>query len=450
MSELPTRSGAVQGSVRNFPCHRLRLRRYAAIAAVAVVLQALAAVPLSAVAAMPAVGSEAVSQGWIGQIHWKSRQLTLGVTVRRGTLSNRAVVERISEAIIDPSRARIEVAHDGILARRQLTSTVARRLRALVAVNAGFFITSSADGFPGAPTGLAVYGGPLESLNNGPRAALIISQGRPRITIAEATVTVRAGQAAHLVNGINRIPGVIEDCGRPGGRPTAQPRQDVTCTDDDELVLFTSQLGAPVPRGPGNQAVLRPDGTVISVGGRTGGRVPVGGWVIQGIGAAGNWLAKHAIVGHRLVVTERVADAAGHPIPLSSGVSIASGAPLLLQGGHVAIDAVREGVIDPADPAFNYSWAEQRQPRTVAGIDRHGRLILVTIDGRQPGPSEGATLSEEAALMRSLGAVDAMNLDGGGSTTMAINGTLFNHPSDPGGERADGDFIIAQRVKTGS
>jgi len=436
--------------VRNVP----RLRRYAAIAAAAVTLEALAAVPLGIVAAMPAAGSQAVSQGWISHIHWKSRQLAPGVTVRSGVVSSRAVAERISEAIIDPSRARIEVTHDGILARRQLTSTVARRLRALVAVNAGFFITSGADGFPGAPAGLAVYGGRLESLNNGPRAALIISHGRPRIAVAEATAAVRAGQAAraaqaaHLVNGINRIPGVIEDCGRPGGRPTAKPRQDVTCTDDDELVLFTSQLGAPAPSGPGSQAVLRPDGTVISAGARTGGRVPAGGWLIQGIGAAATWLARHAIVGHRLVVTERVADAAGHPIPLSAGVTVASGAPLLVQNGHVAIDAVREGVIDPADPSFNYSWARQRQPRTAAGIDRHGRVILVTIDGRQPGLSEGATLSEEAALMRSLGAVEAMNLDGGGSTAMAINGTLFNHPSDPGGERADGDFIIADKVRS--
>ena len=430
--------------MRNVP----RQRRYAAIAAAAVALQALAAVPLSLVAAMPAAGSQAVSQGWVSQIHWKSRRLAPGVTVRSGIVSSRTVAERISEASVDPGRARIEATHDGILARRQLTSTVARRLRALVAVNAGFFITSSADGFPGAPTGLAVYDGRLESLNNGPRAALIISDGRPRIAVAEATVAVRAGHAAHLVNGINRIPGVIEDCGRPGGRPTAKPRQDVTCTDNDELVLFTSQLGVPAPRGPGSQAVLRPDGTVISKGARTGGRIPAGGWLIQGIGAAATWLAKHVIAGHRLVVTEGVADAGGHPIPLSSGVTIASGAPLLVQNGHVATDAAREGVIDPADPSFNYSWAWQRQPRTAAGINRHGRLILVTIDGRQPGLSDGATLSEEAALMRSLGAVEAMNLDGGGSTAMVINGTLVNHPSDPGGERADGDFIIAEKVRS--
>jgi len=131
------------------------------MAAAAVALQALAAVPLSIVAAMPAAGSQAVSQGWISRIHWKSRQLAPGVTVRSGIVSGRTLAERISETTVDPGRARIEATHDGILARRQLTSAVARRLRALVAVNAGFFITSSTDGFPGAPTGLAVYGGRL-------------------------------------------------------------------------------------------------------------------------------------------------------------------------------------------------------------------------------------------------------------------------------------------------
>jgi exopolysaccharide biosynthesis protein len=99
-------------------------------------------------------------------------------------------------------------------------------------------------------------------------------------------------------------------------------------------------------------------------------------------------------------------------------------------------------VIDPADLSFNYAWAEIRQPRTIVGIDRSGRLILVTVDGRQPGVSEGLTLTEEATLLESLGAQSAMNLDGGGSTAMAVNGTLVNHTSDAAGERADGDFVV--------
>jgi exopolysaccharide biosynthesis protein len=64
-----------------------------------------------------------------------------------------------------------------------------------------------------------------------------------------------------------------------------------------------------------------------------------------------------------------------------------------------------------------------------------GRLLLVTVDGRHPGWSVGMTLPEAARLMRSLGARDALNLDGGGSTTMTVRGQVVNRPSDGGGER---------------
>ena len=348
--------------------------------------------------------------------------------------------EQTHEAIIDPSLTRIEVTHHGILAQNQTTSSVAAALGALVATNGGFFITSDADGFEGAPAGLAVYDGQLESINTGPRAALIIDNGRPEIADVEATVTVHAGNASYPINGINRIPGISDQCGRPGDEPTSQPRQDIVCTVGSELVLFTGDLGAPAPAGTGTQAVLSPDGTVLSVGTQTGGDVPAGGSIIQGIGAAGAWLARHAAAGQRLAVSEQLATTSGQPIPLNPGLSIASAAPILVKNGETAIDAVSEGNIDPADLSFNYSWAEDRQPRTIAGITSDGDLILVTVDGRQPGVSEGATLSEEAALMESLGAVDAMNLDGGGSTAIAVDGQLVNVPS--AGERADGDFVV--------
>jgi exopolysaccharide biosynthesis protein len=72
------------------------------------------------------------------------------------------------------------------------------------------------------------------------------------------------------------------------------------------------------------------------------------------------------------------------------------------------------------------------------------RLILVTVDGRQAGYSVGMTLRESAQLMRELGATQALNLDGGGSSTMvvrrswenAVRYTLANKPSDKEGERS--------------
>jgi hypothetical protein len=352
--------------------------------------------------------------------------------------------ERIHEAIIDPRvfPGAVEVTHNGAVAQRQTTSSVAAQLGASVAVNGGFFITSDADGFQGAPSGLAAYDGQLEAMSAGDRAALVFGDGPARIAKLASTVTVSAGRSTHSVEGINRKPGVIRDCGRPDSSPTTEPRQDVTCTSGDELVLFTDRLGASTPTGAGVQAVLDRHRTVLSVGAR-GGAVPSGGSIVQGIGDSANWLAAHAHVGHPLAVSEHLTDATGRPVPLVRGVSIASAAPMLLENGSPAVDAATEGVADPSDLSFNYAWAQIRQPRTMAGIDGNGRLILVTVDGRQPTVSEGVTLSEGAALMSSLGALSAMNLDGGGSTAMAVNGTLVNHTSDQTGERPDGDFVVA-------
>ena len=63
----------------------------------------------------------------------------------------------------------------------------------------------------------------------------------------------------------------------------------------------------------------------------------------------------------------------------------------------------------------------QLQPRTAVGVTGDNKLLLMTVDGRQPGFSEGVTLVELANLLAGYGAVNAINLDGGGSSTMAFN-----------------------------
>ncbi|HEY1698479.1 MAG TPA: phosphodiester glycosidase family protein [Trebonia sp.] len=350
--------------------------------------------------------------------------------------------ELVHEAIVNPSAAGIEVTHDGVINKDATTSSVATSLGALVATNGGFFVTTATSGYVGAPAGLAVYNGQLESINSGPRAALVIDHGRPQIADVEASVAVHAGSASYPINGINRIPGTALQCGRPGGTPSAQPRQDVNCSISSELVLFTSDLGAATPGGDGTQVVIGANGKVISAGVQSATDVPAGGYVIQGIGAAGTWLAHHVTVGQRLSVSEKLATTHGQSIPLNPSLSIASAAPLLVQNGRTAIDAVSEGDMVPSDWSFEYAWAEQRQARTIVGINAKGDLLMVTVDGRQPGVSEGATLTEEAALMKSLGAVSAMNLDGGGSTDFTVDGKQVNSPAYATGERLVGGYLV--------
>ncbi|GGU84742.1 hypothetical protein GCM10010211_58420 [Streptomyces albospinus] len=347
-------------------------------------------------------------------------------------------------ALIDPRSftGSVQATHDGKVTQRETTSSVAAKLGSLAGINGGFFVTADADGVPGTQSGLGAYSGRLESLSAGARAALILQDGgrHNRVANVSTTVTARSGRATYQVQGVDRVPGTVRDCGRPGASPSNLPWQDVTCHESDDLVLFTPEFGAALPTGTGTQAVIGAAGQVISVGPR-GGSIPAHGTVLQGIGTAGDWLTTHAKPGHPIGITKDVRDTTGRRIALGPHDSIVSAAPTLVKGGRISIDAATEGVVDPADLSFGYAWANVRQPRTMAGIDARGRLLLVTVDGRQKGGSEGFTLAEGAAFMRSLGAVQALNLDGGGSTAMAVNGRLVNNPSDATGERAVGDTI---------
>jgi hypothetical protein len=120
------------------------------------------------------------------------------------------------------------------------------------------------------------------------------------------------------------------------------------------------------------------------------------------------------------------------------------GRPILLRDS-----AIVAGI----DTAGGAGFANGRHPRTAVGIARDGRrLLLVVVDGRQKPYSDGMTLRELADVMRSLGARDAINLDGGGSTTLVYGepgtpGTLriANRPSDPAGERPVGDALAIVR-----
>lgn len=98
------------------------------------------------------------------------------------------------------------------------------------------------------------------------------------------------------------------------------------------------------------------------------------------------------------------------------------GGPTLVKNGEVRITYNEE--------VFFGSGVEltDRRPRTAVGYTADDKLIIFIADGGLI-TSSGATIQQVAEIMISLGAVEAMNLDGGGSTTMAVNGELFNRPS---------------------
>jgi len=101
--------------------------------------------------------------------------------------------------------------------------------------------------------------------------------------------------------------------------------------------------------------------------------------------------------------------------------NVIGGGPFLVRSGKEFVDWESAG--------FKEAFTTKRHPRSAVGRTALGELLFVAVDGRQE-MSDGATLSEMAEIMLRLGCVDAINLDGGGSTTVSVYGHTVNRPSD--------------------
>jgi len=152
-------------------------------------------------------------------------------------------------------------------------------------------------------------------------------------------------------------------------------------------------------------------------------------YVISGHGAAENWLNKNVAVGDVIKFVWRIPET---PWKLVEAIG---GLPRIVRDGRISIENQNEGGSE--------SFTNNRHPRTAIGFNADtSRFYFVTVDGRQPGYSEGMTLPELANFMRELGCVQALNLDGGGSTTMVARGQVMNRPSDATGERAVANALM--------
>ena len=87
-----------------------------------------------------------------------------------------------------------------------------------------------------------------------------------------------------------------------------------------------------------------------------------------------------------------------------------------------------------------------KHPRTAMGYTPGGKLIILVIQGRFPGIAEGATLMQEAKILQDIGCYEALNLDGGGSSCMLVNGKETIKPSDKEGERPVPAVFIIKKL----
>lgn len=114
------------------------------------------------------------------------------------------------------------------------------------------------------------------------------------------------------------------------------------------------------------------------------------------------------------------------------------GGPVLLQKGEIEITNNEE--LKFAGKAIN-----DKHPRTAMGYTKDNKLIILVIQGRSES-GHGASLTQEAQILKDLGCFEALNLDGGGSSCLLVNGKQTIRPSDKEGERAvPAVFIIKAR-----
>ncbi len=270
------------------------------------------------------------------------------------------------------------------LAARSKISKIAGRERAIVAINGGYFKPQT-----GVPLGTLmingkVYTGPIYD-----RVAMGIFDNGYDMARVQLRAQVRTNIGELKIDNVN------------------QPRMLAVHT-----LVYTPEWGEVSPPSPkyGTQLVIE-NGKLVKMGVEQN-RIPKNGFVIVGPEKQLSTIAG----ARRFELSVKIN-------PEWNGVQhIVSGGPYLVKNGEVFVDMTEQKLTSIGG----------RNPRTAIGYTKDNNLIMLTADGRE-GASIGLTLNELAKLMKDLGCVNAMNLDGGGSTVMMIKGQVVNRPAVQGG-----------------
>jgi hypothetical protein len=267
------------------------------------------------------------------------------------------------------------------------------------------------------PTGIYMEGGVLEHPPSSGRSSIgIDSTGGLRVDRLKFFGTWRGTGQRRPLNGLNQMP------------------------TGSAVLLFTPSWGLTTPKvANAAEVVMQPfpatvpnldlaaTVTATAVGGGTA--IPPDGAVLMAVGASAPKLQAEAPVGttiaSRLILQP---DWAGV-------VDALGGGPVLVRNGKPVFRSLEDFTSDQITP---------RNPRAGVGQTADGRIVLVAVDGRQPGYSVGMSTFELAQTLVRLGAVTASAVDSGGSVTVAFDGQLLNRPSDPGGERPVKEALLVK------
>ena len=270
------------------------------------------------------------------------------------------------------------------LASRKKISRIAERENAIVAINGGYFKPQT-----GTPLGTLminkkVYTGPIYD-----RVAMGIFDDGYGMARVQLKAEVKTNIGGLKIDNVN------------------QPRMLSTHT-----IVYTRDWGECSPQSPkyGEQIVVE-DGKIIKTSEEST-LIPENGFVIVG--------PKSKLDTFKDAKTAEL-DIRFNP-DWQNVNHIISGGPYLVKNGEIFVDMTEQKL----------AAIGGRNPRTAIGYTKDNNLIMLTADGRE-GSSIGLTLNELANLMKDLGCINAMNLDGGGSTVMLIKGQVVNRPAVQGG-----------------
>lgn len=324
---------------------------------------------------------------------------------------------------IDPDKVAIDSAlsNDAVIDAERVDD-LARRRQAIAAVNAGFFNVKN-----GEPAGLLKVGGVLVSDTSLTRGVVAIHAPpgeRQKFFFDQASAKMSAeatdedGTFTFAVDGV--------DTTRERGKvmlytPSYHVHTDTAANGTEWVLAGTPLTVVEIRRNLGRTPIPR-DGIVLSYGGL---EPP----------APFDRLAR----GTRLTLKTTWKILNDTPEDrLRDARDIINGAGLLKRNGQTLSGWLASENLQPK------TFTDVRHPRTLIGTDRRGHIWLVVVDGRQPDYSVGMTFEELIALANRLELDNALNLDGGGSTTMVVNGAIVNRPSDAAGPRPVSDAIIVR------
>lgn len=282
------------------------------------------------------------------------------------------------------------------LPNKRTVRTIAQNTNSIVAINGGYFKPQT-----GVPLGTLmidkkIYTGPIYN-----RVAFGIFEDGFDVSRIELNATITGNNEVIKIDNIN------------------QPRML-----SSYILAYTRDWGTQAPASPQYGVQLQVVGNKILAASANPLSIPENGYVIVGPKSKLSKLFGAKEVKIDIKTTPEWKDVE----------HIISGGPYLVKNGEVFVDMT----------AQKLQSIGGRNPRTAIGYTKDNDLIMIAADGRE-GSSIGLTLVELANLMKSLGCINAINLDGGGSTVMYVNGQIVNKPQQIGGIALSNALVISKK-----